>query len=462
MTRPQQSLMEVTGALSSCAHGARFDFGGDTALVAVQHMLDQTVDLFRATENLGLRPENIFALGKVYSNSDPVITAIRNMGATVVESSFPQPGEFDESFEQDITRLWEVVVERLASRRIKRILVLDDGGKCITKMPRDLLSRYEIAGVEQTSLGTFVFEESPPPFAVVSWARAAVKLQIGGPIFSYCLIKKLHDVLLRGRSLAGVDIGIIGLGSIGRGLADAASRRGSNVAFYDSDPDLDMPQYLSGRVTRLESLEELMLRSEYLIGSSGRNPFKDKWPTAYRPGIRLVSASGGDQEFGPIIRDLRSCASFKVDAETWDITGDGPCGPIHIAYSGFPYNFVGRAEEAVPTRIVQVETGGLLVSLIQARKYLSLAEQGGVKNSGIHRVSPDLQGRVLELWLETMEYRGINIRKIYGYEPALLDAANDNEWLAAYSEPGLAEDGSSERVERITRSIVEQCLQAAR
>ena len=463
MTRPQQSLMEVTGALSSCACGARFDFGRDTALVAVQHMLDQTVDLFRAAETLGLRPENIFALGKVYSNSEPVIASIRGMGATVLESSFPQPGGFDSSFEQDITRLWQVVVEQLDPRRIKRILVLDDGGKCITRTPRDLLTRYEVAGVEQTSSGIFIFEKSPPPFAVISWARAAVKLQIGGRIFSYCLIEKLHHELLRGRSLAGVDIGIIGLGSIGRGLADAASRQGSNVAFYDPNPNRHVPHYLSGRVTRVESLEELMLRSEYVLGSSGRNPFKDKWPMAYRPGISLVSASGGDQEFGPIIRDLRQRASFKVDADTLSITCDnGPCGPIQIAYSGFPYNFVSRAQEAVPTRIVQLETGGLLVSLLQAHKHLTLTEQGYVENSGIHRVSPDLQRRVLELWLETMEYRGINIRKLYGYEPALLDATNDDEWFAAYSEPGPAADGSSELVETITRSILDQWLQAAR
>ena len=49
-----------------------------------------------------------------------------------------------------------------------------------------------MCGVEQTSLGMFLFEEKPPPFAVISWARAAVKLEIGGPIFSQCLIDRLN------------------------------------------------------------------------------------------------------------------------------------------------------------------------------------------------------------------------------------------------------------------------------
>ena len=82
MTKPRQSVMEVTGALSNCAWNARFTFGEDTALVAVQHMLLQTVDLFRAANEIGLKAENIFALGKVYSNSRLVMTAIRNMGST--------------------------------------------------------------------------------------------------------------------------------------------------------------------------------------------------------------------------------------------------------------------------------------------------------------------------------------------------------------------------------------------
>ncbi|HKR14278.1 MAG TPA: NAD(P)-dependent oxidoreductase [Pyrinomonadaceae bacterium] len=462
MTSPRQSLLEVTGALSGCADNARFDFGENTALVAVQHMLYQTVDLFRAAEEMGLRPENIFALGKVYSNSAPVIAALRHMGVTVVESTFPQLGEFDESFEQDITRLWETVAQQLSHRHIKRILVLDDGGKCITNIPRDVLRCYEVVGIEQTSQGMFVFEETSPPLAVISWARAAVKLQIGGHIFSQCLIDKLQTEFLRGGSLDGVDIGIIGLGSIGRGLADIASRQDARVEFYDPDPNLEVPRCLRDRVTRLDSLEELMLRSEYLLGSSGRNPFKDKWPMAHRPDIKLFSGSGGDQEFGPIIRDLRNRASFRVAKDTWDLTSDdGPCGPIRIAYLGFPYNFVSRAEEAVPTRIVQLETGGLLASLIQARNYLTLVENGCAKNSGIHRVSPGLQQLVLEIWLDALQYHGIDIRKLYGWDRAQLARVYDDDWFDEYSEPGPAEDGSTERVEALARSILEQCLRAA-
>src|ERR1044072_9564706 len=191
MQHTQLFPLEVTHALSEHARAVRFRFGEDTALVAVQHMLEQTVDLFRTAGEMGLNVKNIFAVGKVYSNSVPVMKALREMGVTVVESTLPEPGEFQSCFKRDITRLWQVVSETFRERRIKRLLVLDDAGVCITNVPAGILRRYAVCGVEQTARGMVLFEETPPPFAVISWARSAVKLRIGGPIFYQHLIAKL-------------------------------------------------------------------------------------------------------------------------------------------------------------------------------------------------------------------------------------------------------------------------------
>ncbi len=456
--------MEVTGALSDRARTVRFTFGDDTVLVAVQHMLAQTVDLFRALGEIGLKPSNIFALGKIYSNNATVISAIRDLGVTVLENTVPQPGRFDESFEEDIKRLWKVVTENLEQRNIKRIIVLDEGGHCVTNTPPALLQKYLFAGVEQTSRGIFVFEEKPPPFAVFSWARAAVKLEIGGYLFSHLLIERLRSDYLRGKPLQGLEIGIAGLGSIGRGLANTVLREGGHVFFYDPASHFKIPLCRQDRVTRVDSLQELMLRCDYLLGASGRNPFEGKWPLAHRPGIELISASGGDHEFGPIIRNLQAGASFKVDRDTWDITSeDGPSGAIRIAYLGFPYNFVSRAEAAVPTRIVQLETGGLLAGLIQARTYLMLVEEGREQNAGIHRISPEAQRFAFETWLSAMKEHSIDVREIYGYDPALLAAAKHSNWFAEHSEPRLRHgNGSISGLEALMGRMVDPHLQAAR
>lgn len=427
MSHSHSLPLEVTRALRDCANKAGFDFGEDTALVAVQHMLLQTVDLFETIGKMGLRPENIFALGKVYSNNGAVIEALREMRINVVATTMPELGEFQQSFERDVETLWQVVSDALAQRRIKRILILDDGGVCLTKVPADILRRYAFCGVEQTSQGMFLFEERPPLFAVMSWARAAVKLEIGGPIFARSFIDKMNT-LFRARDK---QLGVIGLGSIGRGVARLSARQGHRTLFYDPDPALQIPRLLSESITRLDSLEELMLRCDYVVGCSGRNPFKDRWPMRHKPGIMLLSASGGDQEFGPIIKALTGKTDFRVDPITWDLSD----GSLLIAYRGYPYNFVSRSPEAVPSNIVQLETGGLLAGLIQARIYLEMCEAGREINRGIHRISPAAQQFVYERWLRVMQDQDVDLAEMFAYEPDTIGATQQAEWFRDKSEP---------------------------
>ena len=75
MSLPQSLTLEVTRALLGRARATQFQFGEDTALVAVQHMLLQTLDLFEIADAMGLNLKNIFVLGKVYSNSPPVMAS---------------------------------------------------------------------------------------------------------------------------------------------------------------------------------------------------------------------------------------------------------------------------------------------------------------------------------------------------------------------------------------------------
>jgi hypothetical protein len=307
---------------------------------------------------------------------------------------------------------------------------------CINKVPAVVLQHYSICGVEQTSQGMFLFEKKPPPFGVISWARSAVKLEVGGPIFSQCFVEKLITEFCHGASLKEVQVGVIGIGSIGKSVATLVARKGAHVSFYDPSRRLQLSRSLREGITRLDSLEELMLRCDYVIGCSGREPFEGRWPLAHRPGVNLLSASGGDQEFGAIIRDLKKRPGFDVNSETLDITSaHGPSGRIRIAYHGYPYNFVSRSIEAVPTRIVQLETGGLLAALVQARLFLEACETGETQNTGIHRVSPEAQRFVYEKWLRTMMEHGVNITEKFAYDPSMLSAAQHEEWFATKSEP---------------------------
>ena len=454
MSQIQRMPLGVTRTLFDCARGAQFSFGEDTAMVAVQHMLLQTVDLFQTIGAIGLNLKNVFALGKVYSNSPPVIRVLRNTGVTVIDSTQPEPGEFRSFFQCDVERLWQVATETLRHRNIRRILVLDDAGVCITNVPSEILQRYEVCGVEQTSQGMFLFEKHPPPFAVISWARSAVKLQIGGSIFSQSFIGKLNTKHFRGRSMRGVCVGIIGLGSIGRAAAKLAVRLGANVFFYDPDPHVYVPETLRATLKRAGSLEELMVTCEYVAGCSGRNPFKNRWPMKHRSGVKLFSASGGDDEFGPIIHDLKTKSDFEVNPDNWTITSKhGPSGPIEIAYLGYPYNFASHAPEAVPTHIVQLETGGLLAALVQARFYLDVCKAD--ENKGLHRVAPKAQRFVYETWRNAMKQKGINLAESFGYDEEMLNAAQHEEWFIRNTDVPASEQKGVEDL--MTRFLNQRC-----
>lgn len=462
MPYPDTPSLQVTQALLNQARATRFQFGAGTALVAVQHLLLQTVDLFEVAGAMGLNLKNIFVLGKVYSNSPPVIETLRARGVTVIESTTPEPGEFHSSFECDVKRLWQVTTETLARRNIKRILVLDDDGVCIVNTPHEVFRQYALCGVEQTSQGMFLFEEQPPSYAVISWARSAVKLQIGGPIFSHCFIDKLNTEFLGGRSIEGKQLGIIGMGSIGRALAKLAVRQGIKVVFYDPAPDVHIPASLHGAVTRTQCLQELMLTSDYVAGCSGRNPFKDRWPLNHRPGIKLFSVSTGDQEFGPIIDELKSKPDFAVDPDTWTITSEqGPSGPIQIAYLGYPYTFFSRAPEAVPTQIVQLESAGLLAALVQARMYLQVCEETCAPKD-ICRVSPAAQRFVYETWLKTMNEQGIDLIETFDYDAELLRRACCHDWLSQHTEPPENEHNEIARTveERMAEFVIKTRVEA--
>jgi hypothetical protein len=89
---------------------------------------------------------------------------------------------------------------------------------------------------------------------------------------------------------------------------------------------------------------------------------------------------------------------------------------------------------------VQLETGGLLAALVQARIYLEMCETGPEKNRGVHRMSPRAQRFVYETWLRTMSGRNIDIAGLFGYDAALLSAVQEDIWFRNNSEPHPSDD----------------------
>jgi hypothetical protein len=58
-------------------------------VVCVQHLLETTGSLLEALIRLGVQPEHIFVLGKLYSNCPEVQTRLRSIGVRVMDSRVP-------------------------------------------------------------------------------------------------------------------------------------------------------------------------------------------------------------------------------------------------------------------------------------------------------------------------------------------------------------------------------------
>ena len=111
---------------------------------------------------------------------------------------------------------------------------------------------------------------------------------------------------------------------------------------------------------------------------------------------------------------------------------------------------------------MQLETAGLLAGLIEARIYLESVEEDHEQDTRIHRVSPDAQKFIYEAWQLALKNRGIDIRELYGYDPALLAATQCTDWLADNSEPrSPLNTASVQRVENAIRVMLDQCCQQA-
>ena len=107
--------------------------------VGVQHILETTVTLFDALIKLGIQPQNMYFTGKSYSSSAAIEQAIYsrqiNLIANVEQNNF---GEFQETFALQIKKLWDTVIKDLEQKDIKRIIILDDGGRCLAATPNFL------------------------------------------------------------------------------------------------------------------------------------------------------------------------------------------------------------------------------------------------------------------------------------------------------------------------------------
>jgi S-adenosylhomocysteine hydrolase len=285
----------------------------EVILIACQHLLGTTVDLFDSLIEKGLKPENVYIIGKCYSTDRRVVDVLRARGMFVSpdSESFNSSISFDEQFQSYIDFFIRNI--KIDFAQCEKIIVLDDGGHLLLYLNDFLKNSNKIVGIEQTSSGYNRLHKIDLKFPVINVARSQVKLEVESPIIAQALFNKLESYIQLSK-VGKTDILVVGLGYIGSFLLKLLKET-----------------YL---VTGIDSIELHTDISKYnfIIGATGECIIHPGDFSRLNKKVFLASVSSSDREFSASY--LRTLAPQSTDCHK-DVVVNG----ITLLNGGFPINF---------------------------------------------------------------------------------------------------------------------------
>jgi S-adenosylhomocysteine hydrolase len=391
----------------------------NTAIVYIHHPLKTSVNLVNSMLHLGALPENIFILGKKYSECLEVVEKIKKYGVYYQPCSEQAGlGQFSYSFIRDINWLWRKVSDSL-NKDIENVLILDHGGYASSFIPPSIFHHYKVVGVEKTAAGlTKLNEQGLPPFPVINMANCATKKILESPLIAEAIINKLLPLIPRN---TGVTCGIIGYGAIGKALSKKLlSMKCKKVVLYDRNPILErVPE-----IIYTDKLTQLIEVSDYIFGCTGQSSIQSIEP--FRLSNRdktLISCSSEDKEFLPLLKAIQKKCNARVSnplSEAQYITDSGKT--IRLLKGGFPVNF-DSSGESVPIKDIQLTRTLALTSILQATQFFSKSSL--INKAGVYALNPHMQYIVANKWLET---------QAGNFPKQIVDNFKDSRWILDNSE----------------------------
>jgi S-adenosylhomocysteine hydrolase len=396
-----------------------------TVFICVQHILSTTGSLFHSLIELGAQPSNIFVLGKCYSTNSDVLEEMERLGIHVSGGKIPlMYGAFSLTIEEEIRELWSVVRERKQNSQSKKMIVIDDGGKCLTSLPGWVKKEHwKVVGIEQTTSGIKPNELFAYPLIKV--ASSAAKRAIESPMIAEAVSKRIcHSVT----SSDNTTYGIVGYGNIGKAVFKALSLQGCDVLVHDLLPQstLNIPR---AKIRR--DIQSLIKEAQFILGCTGDdiiiNP-KDTFKDIEGQKI-LASCSSGDYEFKTLL-------SYEYKFLFRDDKATNPLNDIEIQYppannsleitilrGGFPVNFDG-SPESVPSTDIQLTRGLLLGAVIQGALYFNDLDSHMLPKQSNHKMlNPFIQSMVVDVWKNKASYKS-----------ELVENFRDIQWIESNSD----------------------------
>lgn len=385
-------------------------------IIAVQHLLRSTGSLFETVIRYGIKPQHIFVTGKIYSTNFETSVKLKKLGINVIESTVPDKlGYYISFLEKDVKFMWKELIKVLTPGA--KIIILDDGGFVLKNLPDEVLSKYKVFGIEQTTSGVRL-QKSFKNFPVIHVATSAAKRIIEPPIVSEAV--KIH-LGKKIKKLKPKAIGIIGFGNVGKAIVEEFQKK-YKILVYDSSKDLINKD--DGNIHYCNTKKELFIQSDVIIGATGHDVSDLKWLKESNGNKTLISVSSGDIEFNKVLRSCQPQLLDNLDSPLQDLrirTKDGYI--LQILRGGLVANFTGKPDSS-PGHVIQMTRGLLYSAIFQAINQ----NEKLINFVGPIILDPNLQLAVIEAWFKDQPH------KKKEYNKNIIKGFKNTEWILRESD----------------------------
>jgi len=387
----------------------------NTYIVSVQHLLETTGSLFEAIIDIGFKPQNIYLLGKVYSTHLETQKILKSKGINVQQNKENEKfGTLRENLKKDVSHLWEVIKPKLKEKDI--VIILDDGGLAIDKVPKELFSICKFYAIEQTTFG-LRYQGNIDNFPIIQVATSAAKKFLEPNLISRALFEKIHVFL---KSLKPKNIGIIGFGHIGKSVAHLFNKK-YKVFIYDINRAT--MQTNVGNLQICAQIKDLINNCDVIIGATGFDISNYLLESSIESDKTIISVSSSDIEFNSFLKKHNEELinnQFKILSNL--IMQLPSKSKINIIRGGTVANFDG-SKESCPKDQIQLTRGLLFAGIIQAINNL----HNNSDKKGSVKLETSYQKMIVERWFSSNP-----LFKNY-YPQTLIDNFTSEKWISENS-----------------------------
>lgn len=389
----------------------------DTVIVGVQHILETTASLLQALIKTGIPAENIWLMGKIYSTSLPVAKSILSLGVHLMYDAIPtKPDGYQKANREAISKMWTQLKKFIREHgNIKRIIVLDDGGRLIELSPDEFRINFQMAAVEQTRGGLYSKEVNSLLCPIIPVASAAIKNKYLEPLLIAKALFRAERTMTSLSFSKDKTCGIIGNGAIGRAIADYLLSNGYAVIGFDKNVNA-FSGLLQKKLVRASCIEQVIANSSIIFGCTGRDITSevDVFELASRDKV-FISTTSEQNEFLTLLNVMTNIFyRDRLDEVNFNFNpvGDIVCRnsnerTITVKNMGYPFNFPVLDPTGnwinpwvIPAQDIELTQcamyGGLIQGIISAAK--PVTDGYTVNESRVVLLDPYIQKYIAQEW----------------------------------------------------------------